>query len=184
MLNSLPWKQRSFCHFWDCTQILYFRFFCLLWGLLHFFDEILAYSSRYNGHLNEIRPFPSILVHWFLKCRYSLLPSPVWPLPIYLDSPNFSISKVDTRWKGVLRFHGMANTLENQKYLYKVILLTDIRSYYYKLFYSSREKLRHLFSFEEITQQPSGKQTSLMFISSSSSPSVLPTHEPLPLSQY
>ena len=28
----------------------------------------------------------SILVHWFLKCRYSLLPSPVWPFPIYLDS--------------------------------------------------------------------------------------------------
>lgn len=98
--------------------------------------------------------------------------------------PNFSISKVDTRWKGVLRFHGMANTLENQKYLHKVILLTDIRSYYYKLFYSIREKLRHLFSFEEITQQPSGKQTSLMFVSSSSSPSVLPTHVPFPLSQY
>ena len=26
-----------------------------------------------------------ILVHWFLKCWYSLLPSSVWPLPIYLD---------------------------------------------------------------------------------------------------
>ena len=24
--------------------------------------------------------FQSILVHWFLKCRHSLLPSPVWPL--------------------------------------------------------------------------------------------------------
>ena len=24
--------------------------------------------------------------HWFLKCRCSLLPSPVWPLPICLDS--------------------------------------------------------------------------------------------------
>ena len=24
-------------------------------------------SSRYNGHLNYIRPFPSILVHWFLS---------------------------------------------------------------------------------------------------------------------
>ena len=28
----------------------------------------------------------SLLVHWFLKCQCSLLPSPVWPLPIYLDS--------------------------------------------------------------------------------------------------
>ena len=27
----------------------------------------------------------SILVHWFLKCRCSLLPSPVWPLSICLD---------------------------------------------------------------------------------------------------
>ena len=28
----------------------------------------------------------SILVHWFLECRHSLLSSPVWPLPIFLDS--------------------------------------------------------------------------------------------------
>ena len=34
----------------------------------------------------ELNWFQSILVHWFLKCQYSLLPSPVWPLPIYLDS--------------------------------------------------------------------------------------------------
>ena len=31
-------------------------------------------------------PFQSILVHWFLKCRCSLLPFLVWPLPICLDS--------------------------------------------------------------------------------------------------
>ena len=30
-------EQRSFCHFWDCTQVLHFRLFCWLWGLLHFF---------------------------------------------------------------------------------------------------------------------------------------------------
>ena len=30
-------KQRSFCHFWDCTQVLHFRLFCWLWRLLHFF---------------------------------------------------------------------------------------------------------------------------------------------------
>ena len=30
--------------------------------------------------------FQSILVHWFLECRHSLLPSLVWPLPICLDS--------------------------------------------------------------------------------------------------
>ena len=31
----------------------------------------------------NIRPFQSILVHWFLKCQCSLLPSPFWPLLIY-----------------------------------------------------------------------------------------------------
>ena len=28
----------------------------------------------------------SILVYWILEYRYLLLPSPVWPLPVYLDS--------------------------------------------------------------------------------------------------
>ena len=45
-------EQRSFCHFWNCTQVLYFGLFCWLWGLLHFFSGILAYSNRYNGHLS------------------------------------------------------------------------------------------------------------------------------------
>ena len=49
----------------------------------------LSHTSRYNGHVSEIHPFQSILVRWFLKCRCSLLPSPVWLLPICLDSgPN------------------------------------------------------------------------------------------------
>ena len=33
--------------------------------------------------------FWAVLVHWFLKCQCSLLPSPVWSLPIYLiHGPN------------------------------------------------------------------------------------------------
>ena len=36
--------------------------------------------------MSSVYPFQSILVHWFLECRCSLLPSPVWPLPICLDS--------------------------------------------------------------------------------------------------
>ena len=32
-------------------------------------------------HLSYIHPFQSISVHWFLECRHSLLPSPVWLLP-------------------------------------------------------------------------------------------------------
>ena len=45
-------EQRSLCHFWGCSQVLHFRLFYWLWGLLHFFTGILAHSSRYNGHLN------------------------------------------------------------------------------------------------------------------------------------
>ena len=30
-------EQRSFCCFWDCIQVLHFKFFCLLWWLLYFF---------------------------------------------------------------------------------------------------------------------------------------------------
>ena len=61
-------KQRSFCHFWDCTQILHFRLFCCLWGLLHFLYRILAHSIRYNRHLNLTCSFPSILIYWSLWC--------------------------------------------------------------------------------------------------------------------
>ena len=79
-------EQRSFCHFWDDIQVLHFRLFCWLWWLLHFIEGILAHSSRYNGLLSLIHPFQSILVCYFLKCWCPLLPSPVWPLPICLDS--------------------------------------------------------------------------------------------------
>ena len=30
-------KQRSFCHFWDCIQVLNIGLSCWLWWLLHFF---------------------------------------------------------------------------------------------------------------------------------------------------
>ena len=29
-------QMRSFCHFWNCIQILHFGLFCWLWWLLHF----------------------------------------------------------------------------------------------------------------------------------------------------
>ena len=45
-------EQRSFCHFWDCIQVLHFELFCWPWWLLHFFWGIPARSSRYNGHLS------------------------------------------------------------------------------------------------------------------------------------
>ena len=57
---GLPWywmvylgnEHRSFCHFWDCIQVLYFRLFCWPWWPLHFFWGIPARSNRYNGHLS------------------------------------------------------------------------------------------------------------------------------------
>ena len=45
-------EQRSFCHFWDCIQVLNFGLSCWLWWLFHFFKRILAHSSRCNGHLS------------------------------------------------------------------------------------------------------------------------------------
>ena len=39
-------EQRSFRHFWDCTQVLHFKVFHWLWGLFHVFLGILAHSSR------------------------------------------------------------------------------------------------------------------------------------------
>ena len=53
-------ETRSFCHFWDCIQVLHFRLFCWLWWLLHFFLGILAYSSRYKliwGKFTHSSPF-------------------------------------------------------------------------------------------------------------------------------
>ena len=39
-------KQRSFCHFCDCVQVLHWLF-CGLWWLLHFFYRILAHYNIY-----------------------------------------------------------------------------------------------------------------------------------------
>ena len=35
-----------FGRFWDCTHVLHFGLFCLLWRLLHFFYGTLSHSSR------------------------------------------------------------------------------------------------------------------------------------------
>ena len=47
-------RWRLFFHFWHCTQVLHFRLFCWLWGLFHFFQGILAHSSRYNDCLGNV----------------------------------------------------------------------------------------------------------------------------------
>ena len=45
---SMIHQQRPFCCFSHCTQVLHFRLFCWLWGLLHFFWEILAHSTLFT----------------------------------------------------------------------------------------------------------------------------------------
>ena len=45
-------KQRSFCQFWDCIQVLHFGHFSWPWWLLHFFWGIPAHSGTYNVHLS------------------------------------------------------------------------------------------------------------------------------------
>jgi len=41
-------EQRSFCHFWDCIQVVHFGLFCWLWGLLHFFYFIYIYIHTHT----------------------------------------------------------------------------------------------------------------------------------------
>ena len=78
-------EPKSFCHFWDYTQVLHFRLFCWLWGLLHFFSKVflLTIVDIMVIWIKFAHFCP--LVHVSLKCQCSLLSSPVWPLPIYLD---------------------------------------------------------------------------------------------------
>ena len=76
-------EQRPFCHFWDCIQVLHFRLVdydgCSISskGFLPTVVDIVVIWVKFTHS-------KSILVHWFLKCWCSLLPSPVWLLPICL----------------------------------------------------------------------------------------------------
>ena len=55
----LPWywmlclgnEQRSFCHFWDCIQVLHFRLLLTMMAT-PFLLRDFCHSSRYNGHLS------------------------------------------------------------------------------------------------------------------------------------
>ena len=57
IVNGLPWKQRSFCRFWDCTQELHFRLFCWYEG----------YSISPRGFLPTVI---DIMVIW-IKFKHS-----------------------------------------------------------------------------------------------------------------
>ena len=83
MLNGLLWKWTELIlSFLRLHPSIAFGLFCRLWGMLPFFKVILAHRSKYDGYLNWLCPFPSILVHVSVHS----LPSPAWPHPIHPDS--------------------------------------------------------------------------------------------------
>ena len=55
--------KRSFCHFWDCIQVLHFRLSSWPWWLLHYFWGIPTRSSRsWSSELNSPIPVHLILL--------------------------------------------------------------------------------------------------------------------------
>ena len=81
-MSCLGNEQRSFCHFETASK--YF--------ILDSFVDYDGYSISSKRFLPTVvdtmviwvKFTHSIPVHWFQKCRYSPLPSPIWPLSIYL----------------------------------------------------------------------------------------------------
>ena len=82
-------KPRSFYCFWDHTQVLLFNYFI----------DYEGYSISSRAFLTTVvnimfiwtkftHSYP-LLIHWFLECQSSLLPSPAWLCPIYLDSWSY-----------------------------------------------------------------------------------------------
>ena len=78
-------KQRSFSCFWVAVK------YCILDS----FVDCDGYYISSKGFLPTVLDIMvilvkfthlSILIHWFLKCQYLLLPSPGWSLPVCLDS--------------------------------------------------------------------------------------------------
>ena len=61
----------------------------------------------------KIHPFHSNLVLWFLKCWCSLLPSPVWPLPIYPDSWTYHSSSYAVLFFAASDFTSITSHIHN-----------------------------------------------------------------------
>ena len=84
-LVCLANEQRSFCCFWDCTQVLHFRLFFWLWGLLHFAERILAHGSGYKWSTELNSPIP---VHF----------SSLIPKMLMLTLANSSLTASNLPW--------------------------------------------------------------------------------------
>ena len=98
MLNGLTWNW-DHSVFWDCTQVF----------ILNSSVDYEDYSTFSKGFwltvvdimviwIKFAHSYP-FLVHWFLKCQCSLLPSPAWPHPIH--GPNipgsYAIQRIFSR---------------------------------------------------------------------------------------
>ena len=86
---GLPWywmaclgdEQRSFCHFWDCIQVLRFGLFCWPWWLLHFF---FASGGQNIGASASASVLPKSIQGWFplgLTSLISLLSKGLYAIP-------------------------------------------------------------------------------------------------------
>ena len=60
-------KPRSFCHFWDCIQVLHLKLFCWPWWLLHFY--VLIWRIWKHQFENIYAPLYSLL-HYLQLSRY------------------------------------------------------------------------------------------------------------------
>ena len=86
MLNGLPWTWTEITVIFETAPK-----YCIVNSLIDYEGCFISsrafcpqYYVKWSCELNS--PFPSILVHWFLRCWCSILPSPPWSHPIYLDS--------------------------------------------------------------------------------------------------
>ena len=77
ILIDLPWK---------LTEI--FLSFLWLYPSTTFFTLLLTMRPT-PFLLRNVCAFSSILFHWFQRCQWSILPSPAWPHPIYLNSRTY-----------------------------------------------------------------------------------------------
>ena len=82
--------------------------------ILDSFVEYEGYSISSKGFLPTVVDIMfiwikfAISVHWFLKCWCSPLPSPVWPLPVYLDSwtwHSMFLCNIVALYSVILYFH-------------------------------------------------------------------------------
>ena len=106
---GLPWywmvclgnKQRSFCHFWDFTQVLHFGLFCWLCWLVHFFFAVLS-QGQLSGTPWTVAHQPPLSMGFSRQEYWS-----GWPIPSPGDLPNSGIEPGSPTWQAVSLLAGL-----------------------------------------------------------------------------